>query len=186
MPLDFRDMGRQIKADIRQEKLEVAKSSGFQGGASTGDAFLDMKRHHPGQQIYALVVELRCPWGKCSTPYLIAKFVTKRMGETFFFYCHACQKTPITLRDYHTTHGNNTFPVELLKKQMEKYPGRYVRWMNMCRAALESYQQFIKERPNYRERELVPESSHHRAISMRMSVVPDDDEDGSRRGVAIL
>ena len=186
MPLDFDELGVKIKEDIRREKHGVSEKSGFQGEASTGDAFLDMKRQHPGQQIYALVVEVRCPWGRCSTPYFIAKFVTKKMGEGFFFYCHQCQTTPITLRDYTNAHGQNTFPVEILKRQMDKYPGRYERWMNMLKTALERYQEFVKKQPNYRERELVPESSHHRSISMRMSVVDDDDEDAGRRGVTIV
>ena len=176
MPVDFRELEENVLKDIQEEKKPDVQRELTPEEQRCVDEFSELRKRHPGEPIYALVVELRCPWDKCSANYLVAKFLTKKTGEGFFFYCHKCREVPITLRDTVAVHGNSTYPVRLLQKHMRKYPGRYLRWMNMLQFALETYQQFAKDQPKHRERTLLPESAHGRAVKMRTSFVADEDD----------
>jgi hypothetical protein len=177
MPVDFRELEERVLTDIEAEKAGGSQRELSPEERRCLDEYSALKDKFPGQPIYALVVELRCPWDQCGAQYVVAKFLTKKQGEMFFFYCHKCQEVPMTLRDVTAVHGNNTYPVRLLQSQMRKYPGKYLRWMNMLRYALTAYQEFAAKQPKHRARTLMPESEHGRAIKMRTSFVEDEDDE---------
>lgn len=180
MPLSLNEMQRKIKESIYDEKEEASRRLKLPVAVRTGSEYEEMKALYPGETIFAVVGLMRCPWARCAAEFILAQFITKKKGEQFFFYCPYCDEMALTFKDIADTWGQNTYPVRELQFYMNKYPGRYQRWMNMLRILKDTMKEFQAVQPKLRERTLIGESRDNRAIKMRTSIVPDDEDDDLR------
>lgn len=169
-------MQRQILEGIQREREEAARRKRLPVAVRIGDEYEEMKALYPGQPVYAAVGLMRCPWYKCSAEFALARFLTKRGGEQFFFYCPKCGETAITFRDIVEVWGQNTYPIRELQAGHAKHPGRYLRWMNMLRLMKEAMIKFQSVQPDYRETVLMPETRNERAMTLRTSVINEEDD----------
>jgi len=184
---DIRDLRAKVIQDIRDERAAKVIN---REERKNSDSYISFIASHMAfakvggtvalftEQPYALAVQIRCPWSRCSTLYRVARFVSLKEGKAFHLVCTKCRQRVITLRDSVRIYGTNTYPVREIQEQIAASPS----YETHCREAMAKFleRQAIwlvhqKARARGKMTELLPETSHHRAIKMRTIIEKDDD-----------
>lgn len=168
--LDLQEhMREKRRYDKKQELLAQKKAAAEQAK----DKYQKVKDENPGEEVYACVVTIQCPWSRCGRKLGVAEFLTIKMGNFFHVRCPDCRERVITLRDTVDIIGTNTFPVEFVKEWMEKKSGQYQAFCNQlleCYRKLDEVTPEALEQMRTRETNLTEGDNNNRPIKMKTTV----------------